>query len=111
VMIPESMSFKQRVGTAVITDARTGRDVILTQRERRMTGNVFAFVALEGENAPREVRPGDMLKRGAASYRIESINAELATIDVTKTSPDLDEPWRRTVPVRFDAAEFAPSTR
>ena len=111
VAIPESMSFKQRVGTAVITDARTGRDVILTQRERRMTGNVFAFVVLEGETAPREVRPGDMLKQGVATYRIESINAELATIDVTKTSPDLDEPSRRTVPVRFDAADFSPSTR
>jgi hypothetical protein len=111
VMIPESMSFKQRVGTAVIADARTGRDVILTQRERRMTGNVFAFVVLESESTPREVRPGDMLKQGGATYRIESINAELATIDVTKTSPELDEPWRRTVPVRFDAADFAPSTR
>ncbi len=111
VAIPESMGFKQRVGTAVVTDARTGRDVILTQRERRMTGNVFAFVALDGESAPREVRPGDTFKHGVATYRIELIDAELSTIDVTKSSPDLDEPWRRTIPVRFDPTDLAPSIR
>ena len=109
ISIPESMGFKQRVGTAVVTDARAGRDVILTQRERRMTGNVFAFVAVEGESAPREVRPGDNFKVGAAAYRIEQINAELATIDVVKTSPDLDEPWRRTLSVRFDSSDPTPS--
>jgi hypothetical protein len=109
ISIPESMGFKQRVGTAVVADARAGRDVILTQRERRMTGNVFAFVAVEGESAPREVRPGDSFKVGTAAYRIEQINAELATIDVVKTSPDLDEPWRRTLPVRFDSSDLTPS--
>lgn len=109
IAIPDSMGFKQRVGTAVVTDARSGRDVILTQRERRMTGNVFAFVALDGEPAPREVRPGDTVKAGVATYRIEGIDAALATIDVVKTSPDLDEPWRRTLPVRFDPADAAPA--
>lgn len=110
VAIPESMTFQQQVARAVIRDARSNRDVALTQRERRFTGNVFAFVVLGDETANREVRPGDTLAFGPASYRIEKIIADPAGIEVTKTSPDLDAPQRRTLPVRFDPNDTAPGT-
>lgn len=108
VVIPESMSFSQRVATATIHDLRAKRDLTLTQRERHFTGNVFGVVALEAESAPREVLAGDTLKSGASSYRIERIVMEPASIEVTKTAPDLAAPVRRTLPLRFDPTETAP---
>ena len=105
VAIPDSMSFLQPVATAVITDVRTGRDITLSQRERRFTGNTFALVALAGESAPREVLPGDMIKAGGATFRIEKITLEPAAIDVVKTAPDLTAPVQRTLPIRFDPTD------
>jgi hypothetical protein len=81
---------------------------MLTQRERQFTGNVFGLVALEGESAPREVLAGDTVKFGATTYRIERIAIDPATIEVTKTDPDLAAPVRRTLPLRFDPTETAP---
>lgn len=110
VAIPESMSFMQPVATAVVHDTRTGRDITLSQRERRFTGNVFALVAIAGESAPREVLPGDTFKSGTATYRVEKITLEPAAIDVTKTAPDLAAPVQRTVPLRFDPTDASPVT-
>jgi len=108
VAIAESMSFSQRVATATIHDLRTKGDLTLTQRERHFTGNVFGLVALEGEGAPREVLAGDTLKLGAALYHIERIVMDPATIEVTKTAPDLAAPVRRILSLRFDPTETAP---
>jgi hypothetical protein len=108
IVIPESTSFNQRVATATIHDLRAQRDLTLTQRERQFTGNVFGLVALEGESAPREVLAGDTVKFGATTYRIERIAIDPATIEVTKTDPDLAAPVRRTLPLRFDPTETAP---
>ncbi len=108
IVIPESTNFSQRVATATIHDLRAKRDLTLTQRERQFTGNVFGLVALEGETAPREVLAGDTIKSGAITYRIERIATDPATIEVTKTAPDLAAPLRRTIPLRFDPTETAP---
>lgn len=110
VATPESMSFKARVATAVVHDNRTARDVTLTQRERHFTGNAFALVALAGDSAPREVRPGDTVHLGPATYRIEKIVLEPAALDVTKTAPDLAAPVSRTLLPRFDPTDSAPLT-
>ena len=110
VAIPDSMAFRAQVATAVVHDTRTGRDLTLTQRERRFTGNVFAQVALTGDAAaaPREVRPGDTFNVGPVTYRIGPITLDPAGIDVTKSAPDLAAPVRRILPLRFDATDSAP---
>ena len=105
VAIPESMGFKARVATAVVHDARANRDVTLSQRERQFTGNSFALVAVSGESAFREVRAGDTFNAGDATYRIEKIALDPVTIDVTKTTPDLTSPLRRTLSLRFDSVD------
>jgi hypothetical protein len=107
---PESMNFRQRVATAVVHDQRTGGDVTLTQRERHFTDNVFALVAVAGESAPREVLSGDTFQAGTASYRIGKITLEPASIEVTKTAPDLAAPVQRTLPLRFDPTDASPVT-
>jgi len=97
ITLPDSMSTHQRVATAVVHDDRAGRDIILTDRERRMTGTVTAFVSVTGQSATREVRVGDEFKVGDVSYRIDRIELSPPSIDATRESPTLAQPDRRTL--------------
>jgi hypothetical protein len=96
----ESMPTKQLVATAVVHDEKSGRDVILTHRERVFTGTVFAFVAAAGETATREVRVGDSFKLGEASFKIENIVTSPPSVDVTKDAPTLPQSERRVLTPR-----------
>lgn len=106
ITLPQSMTTRQRVATAVIHDDRTKRDVTLTHRERQFTGGLSAFVAPAGEAGMREVREGETFKLGDASYRVGKISLAPPGIDVTKESPALAQPDRRTLTPR-DADEPA----
>lgn len=97
IKLPESMTTRQRVATAVIHDERSGRDVTLTHRERHFTGGLSAFVAAPGDTATRELRQGETFKLGDASYRIEKIQLAPPGVEVTKESPTLTQPDRRTL--------------
>lgn len=106
VALPQSMTTRQRVATAIVRDAQTGRDVLLTHRDRTFTGTVSAFVAAPGETATREVRPGDVFKLGAATYRIGKIQLAPPQIEVTKESPTVPKPDTRTLgPREFEDVE------
>jgi len=100
VVLPDSMTTRQRVATAVIHDERTGHDLTLTHRERHFTGGLSALVAPPGDAAPHEVRQGETLTLGGASYRIEKIQLAPPTIDVTKEASTLSQPDRRTLAPR-----------
>ena len=97
VALTDSMTTRQRVATAVVRDERTGRDLTLTHRERYFTGGLSAQLAAPGESAPREVREGETFQLGAASYRVEKIQLAPPAVDVTKESPALAQPDRRTL--------------
>lgn len=106
IALPESMTTRQRIATAVVRDEKTGRDITLTHRERQFTGTVSAFVAAPGQSATREVRAGDTFKLGDATYRIEKIQLAPPALDLTKESPALAQPDRRTlVPRETDVLE------
>lgn len=109
VPVANSMTTHQRVATAVIHDEKSGRDVTLTHRERHFTDTLAAFVAATGDNATREVRVGDTFKLGPATYRIDKISLQPATIEVTKEAPTLAQPDRRTLQLR-EAEGDAPPT-
>jgi hypothetical protein len=94
------MTTRQRVATAVVLDDKTGRAVTITHRERHFTGGLSAFVAQTGEAATREVRAGETFRLGDVSYRIEKILLEPASIELTKESPTLAQPDRRTLTPR-----------
>ncbi len=95
--LPQSMSSRQRVATAVVIEEKSGREITLTHRERMFTGTLSAFVAAPGETATREVRAGDAFKLGDATFKIEKIEATPPTIDVSKEAPGLTEPFRQTL--------------
>jgi len=100
IRIGQSTPSNQLVATAVVRDEKTGRDVILTNRERVFTGTLFAFVAPTDDNTQREVRAGDTFKLGEATYRIDKITGKPASIEVTKTSPALADPDHRVLTPR-----------
>jgi hypothetical protein len=106
VALPESMTTRQRVATAVVRDEKNNREVTLTHRERFFTGTLFAFVAETGQSAAREVRSGDSFKIGEASYRVERIETTPPTIEITKEAPNLVQPDRRVLgPREVEAPE------
>lgn len=97
IQVGEGGSSMQRVAVAVVRDERTGAETTLNHRERRFTGTVSAFVAATGDRAPREVRVGDVFKAGEASYRVERVEANPPSIEITKESASLAQPDRRTL--------------
>jgi hypothetical protein len=109
IKIPESMTTRQRVATAVVHDERSGRDVTLTHRERHFTGGFSAFVAAPGDSATRELREGETFNVGDASYRIEKIQLAPPGVEVTKESPTLTQPDRRTLIPREADESAAPT--
>ena len=109
VTIPQSMTTRQRVATAIVRDEKTGRDVVLTHRERHFTGGLSAFVALPGQTATREVRAGETIHVGEVSYRIEKILLAPPSVEITKESPTLSQPDQRTLTPR-EADESAGSS-
>jgi len=102
------MITQQRVATAVVTDEKTGRDVVLTHRERQFTGMIFAFVAAPGESASREVRTGDVFKLGEATYRVEAVQMSPPSIEITKEAPSQALPDRRSLTPREVEAPETP---
>lgn len=108
VKLPESMVTRQKIATAVVHDERTGKDVILTHRERRFTGGWAVFVSQTGDDAVREVREGETFKIGEASYRIEKIQLNPPSVEITKESATLAQPDRRTLNPRETDDFIAP---
>jgi hypothetical protein len=109
IALPESMTTHQRVATAIVHDERSGTDVTLTHRERHFTGGFSAFVALPGDAATREVREGETFTMGGASYRMEKIQLAPPSVEVTKESPNLSQPDRRTLTPRETEEPAAPA--
>lgn len=109
VALPQSMTTRQRVASAVVYDERAGREVTITHRERHFTGTLSAVVIASGASAAREVRMGEEFKVGNATYRIDKITLTPPALEVTKETPGRSQPERRTLtPQEHDAAENAP---
>ncbi|MDP3069027.1 MAG: hypothetical protein Q8N18_02005 [Opitutaceae bacterium] len=105
VRIGESMPVRQTVATAVILDEKTRRETTITNRERVFTGTVFAFVALPGSTATREVRAGDSFLVGDATFRVEKVETSPPSIEIAKEAPTLTQPDRRTLTPRESDAD------
>lgn len=94
------MTTRQRIAYAVVVDDKTRAEVTITHRERHFTGGLSAFVAYADEAATRELRAGETFSRGDVTYRVEKIFLTPATIEITKESPTLAQPDRRTLTPR-----------
>lgn len=103
-----SMQTPQRVATAVIRDEKANADVILSNRERVLTGTMFAYLAEPGQTTTREVRPADVIKLGEATYKIEKIEIAPPAVVIVKESPNLLQPDRQVLKPRETESPDAP---
>ena len=104
VALAQSTTTQQRVATAVIRDDRSGDELIMSHRERRFTGTLYARVAAEGAAGTREVRAGESFKIGDATYRVERVEMNPPSIVITKESPQAGSDRRTLEPHPNDGA-------
>ncbi len=92
---------------ATLHDEQGGVDVVLDSRARKHTGTPLAVLRLTlgGAAAPREVREGDALSDGSATYRVERIQLDPPEVVVAKHTPGL--PFPETVILRPADARVA----
>lgn len=91
------------VGTAVLRENATGREVVLDSRGPRYTDELFAVLRLgEGGARRREVRAGETVSEGEATFRIERIQLDPAEVVIARGVPGM--PSSETVILRLSAA-------
>ncbi|MBI2517887.1 MAG: hypothetical protein HYV95_13365 [Opitutae bacterium] len=79
----------ERTASAVLEDLTTGELVTLDSRGRKLTDMPLAVLRLKGgATKPRELREGDSVQDGQASYRVERIQFDPPEVVVLRTLPD-----------------------
>lgn len=79
---------------AVLTDEKTGAEVVLDSRARKFTDAPLAVVKLltGGDGQPRELHEGDMFADETSTYRIERIQLSPPEVVVARQTPGLPVP-------------------
>lgn len=80
---------------AVLTDDRTGGEVVLDSRARKFTDTPLAVLQPLTGGARREVREGDTFADENSTYRIERIQLDPPEVVVARTTPGLAQPETR----------------
>lgn len=79
-------------GWALLQDERTGAEVTLDTRVRKLTGTLLAVVKLPGSSTARELREGDSWTEGDIVYRVEHIQMEPAAVVLMRMVPGESRP-------------------
>ena len=96
----------QWVATAVVRDELTGRSTTLTVGELGYTDELCAVLAAaeDGEEGIREVRQGEEIESLDRTYRIERLQLEPPTVELSGRSAD----WGHPVRLNLTPRDFAP---
>ncbi len=93
---------------AVLQDEKTGVEVVLDNRVRKLTDTPLAVFKLRGAaDKSRELHEEDTFADDGATYRIERIQIDPPEVVVARTTPDLPVPEMR---VLRPSAQFASKT-
>ncbi len=84
-------------GLATLLDERTGAEVVLDSRVRKLTDVSVAVLQAPGMGPARELREGESFADDGASYRIERIQLDPAEVVVTRAVPGLPVPETRAL--------------
>ena len=85
-------------GFATLLDERSGAEVVLDTRVRKLTdASVAVFQPPAGDRQPRELREGDSYAADGATYRVERIQHDPAEVVVSRTVPGLPVPETRAL--------------
>lgn len=89
---------------ATLHDERTGEQVVLDSRQRKLTDTPLAvFQPAAAGGRPRELHEGDTFVEEGATYRVERIQVEPAEVVVARVVPGLPVPDRRVLHPTADA--------
>ncbi|MDI1249920.1 MAG: hypothetical protein PSV13_13735 [Lacunisphaera sp.] len=80
---------------AVLTDDRTGGEVVLDSRVRKYSDTPLAVLQMVSGGPRREVREGDTFADETSTYRIERIQLDPPEVVVARTTPGLPQPETR----------------
>ncbi len=97
---------------AVLFDEKTGTEVVLDSRARKLTDTPFAVLRLVADgSAPRTLHEGDTFADDTGSYRIERIQVDPPEVVVARQTPGLPLPETRILrPVGKVGAQAAGQT-
>lgn len=97
---------------AVLFDEKSGTEVVLDSRARKLTDTPFAVLRLVAAgSAPRTLHEGDTFSDDTGSYRIERIQVDPPEVVVARQTPGLPLPETRILrPVGKDSAQVAGKT-
>ncbi len=88
VPAPDSMPIYEVVATAVVVDDKTGDEVTLSNKERRIKGTPIAVLKPTGSDQVFEQKAGTSFKVGDVTYTVNTVTAEPAVVEVTKETTD-----------------------
>lgn len=94
---------------AVLFDEKSGTEVVLDSRARKLTDTPFAVLRLVADgSAPRTLHEGDTFSDDTGSYRIERIQVDPPEVAVVRQTPGLPLPEIRILrPAGKDSAQAA----
>lgn len=97
---------------AVLFDEKSGTEVVLDSRARKLTATPFAVLRLGADgSAPRTLHEGDTFSDDTGSYRIERIQVDPPEVVVARQTPGLPLPETRILrPAGKDSAQVAGKT-
>lgn len=94
---------------AVLFDEKSGTEVVLDSRARKLTDTPFVVLRLVADgSAPRTLHEGDTFSDDTGSYRIERIQVDPPEVAVARQTPGLPLPETRILrPAGKDGAQAA----
>lgn len=115
IISKDSMKTYVTEATAVVVDVKTGDEITLTNKERRINGEPYAIFKVDGVEDSVQRRAGESFQVGSTTYNLVSVTAEPPSVLVRKESPDLKEPVIKTLTPFVPVApillpEVAPAT-
>jgi hypothetical protein len=112
VPLPESMTVRRLVATAVVRDERTGESVALTDIAPRTTARLTATIACADESSRTlAVHEGDEITAAGSLYRIDKIQLTPPAIGVSRQSADEPQSDYRTLTLEPGESPSAPSSK
>ncbi|MFA6287981.1 MAG: hypothetical protein WC661_11410 [Opitutaceae bacterium] len=101
---PGSMPIYETVATAVVIEDKTGEEVALTNKARRIKGTPIAIFKATGGDKLFEQKSDTTLVVGDVTYSVGAVTSDPASAVVTKQAPGMKSPETKTLVVAPPAA-------
>lgn len=100
----DSMPIYETLATAVVIDDKTGEQITLTNKERRIKGTPIAIFKVTGSEQVFHQKSDTSFSVGDVQYSVGPVTSEPAAAEVTKKAPGLKSPETKTLTIAPPAA-------